>query len=137
MVVTNGSKEVSFVYNTKTDADQLPLKELIIDLGYRDDGGSYEQIKWPVGNYGDSLRYINKVLTYTKILQGDDGDNICAGPNNLIPTSTTLRCGNRSCCFVKPKVMIKDNWDRCNGGACTSRLTYGLEYSNYIRVDQN
>lgn len=132
LVVTDGSQEVNFAFNTKADPDQLPLTEIGIHLGYRPKNETdYKVITPGPGNYNDGLRnFRTSILSYRQIRDGDDGDNLCSdSPNGAVTGRGT--CGNKPCCFIKPKVIIKDNWGYCNGSPC------GLDFPNYIRVDQN
>lgn len=136
LVVTDGSRELNIAFNTKTDADQLPLKKMQIDLRYRDDVTSPSKRIILSGNYGDALRNLRTTLSYEQIKNGADGGTFCRDAGTLIP-GTTVTCGVKACCAIKPKIEIKDNWDRCNGACGTGSVINGEAYGNYIRVDQN
>ncbi len=127
LAVTDGSKEVAFAFNTKTDPDQLPLKTLQIDLGFNDTATTNKIIDFPVGNYGDALRHLKTIITYSQIYPLNNSK--CEDPNVTV-AGTGVTCGVKPCCVIRPKVLISDNWGLCNGSPC------GTLFGSYLRVDR-
>lgn len=137
LAVTDGSREVTFAFNTKTDPDQLPLRKITIDFGYKlNELDPKNQGIELTGDLGDSLRYFKKVLSYdgpSGVHNSYEYFRRCANANSTVGT-TGISCGAKPCCVIKPKVLITDNWDKCNGDCSIG----GFAPANaYIRIDQN
>ncbi len=132
-ITVNGRSDTLFTFTTKTDPDQLPLKEIIVKLDYVDpDSPIGEEAKTGLsgGNYNDAIRYFKKNLSYANITREDA--NRLPGPNQKCTTANSSvnggTCGSKACCILKPRVAVKDNWERFNGNN-------GIEFNGYIRVE--
>lgn len=87
------AKDVVLSFNTQTDPEQLPLKSIMIDWGYKDANNAPVTVELS-GNLAD--------INPRRIVH--HYDYFVMAPDNLGGVCTTTRC------IVKPKVTITDNW---------------------------
>lgn len=87
----NGSGNAALSFETKTDVEQLPIKEIVINWGYKDNVDI--PVKTTLGpNLADvNPRYVNHFLDYFII---NNGHNDCPG----------------NTCTLNVSVKITDNW---------------------------
>jgi len=94
--IIKGSGIATLSFNTQTDPEQLPLKTIVIDWGYKDTE-NIEQITTLSGNLADlSPRVINRWFDYYLV-------------NNQINRTLGV-CTNNDTCELIPTITITDNW---------------------------
>jgi hypothetical protein len=128
LVVINSQTPAVLKFETKTDANQLPMEKIELFYGYN--VGSSEKTLPFLSGVGDSNpRYLTQAFDYNEINTYDP--NRCALAYQA-PTNNpgSLSCGARPCCIIKPAIKVTDNWGYYNGSR-------GQAYSGYVRVEQS
>lgn len=101
-IVVNGSADVTLSFETQTDPEQLPLKNITIKWGYSD--GSGEKKYELNGNMADvNPRQITHRYDYYAL---NSFGNTCYSNFNSICQ------GAEFCCEAIPNISITDNWGR-------------------------
>lgn len=93
-VEINGSRYITATFETAIDVEQLPIKKLAIKWGYKDDLDA-DVITDLGSNLKDGFRSVTKQIRYSDI---DNYNNVA------------LCTGNPKVCYIKPSIIIKDNW---------------------------
>jgi hypothetical protein len=106
-VDVNGETELTISYVTTTDAEQLPINEVILDYGFRD-GSETKKVTLQRGGGDNNPRSASTVFNYTDIDKGENND-ICKPKNGIIGG---VQCVNAACCVLKPSLKITDNWEK-------------------------
>ncbi len=101
-IIVNGSADVTLSFDTQTDPEQLPLKNINIEWGYSDASGPKQhQLS---GNMADvNPRQITHRYDYYTL---NNQNNTCYNNFNQICQ------GAEQCCEAIPNISITDNWGR-------------------------
>ncbi len=106
---SNGFAHLAF--NTKVDADQLPMVMLAVDWGDNETTTitGVEMRDRPNANTPHSLYHLYSYW-----------DLKIKANRGIIPASSCTYVAGVGQCTVAPKVQIKDNWGWCNGGSAVN-----------------
>ncbi len=116
-IFVRNSENVTLSFDTHTDPEQLPLKEITIDWGYK-----IFAIPTPIrvttpltGNFADiNPRALTKLYRYNEVATVENGDLFHENDPACGGSAPTYD----SCYILTPTVTIKDNWGKTpNGGA--------------------
>ncbi len=105
-IFINQRDYATFSYNTKTDAEQLPIKKIKIDFGYNVNADTRAEYTFDNANFADiNPRYYSKLYEYS------DVDSI--HNNGYRSNDPALCAGDAPCYELTPVITITDNWGKC------------------------
>lgn len=108
-IIVNGSADVTLSFETQTDPEQLPLKNITVKWGYSD---TSSEKKYELnGNMADvNPRQVTHRYDYFAVNAGRQ----TLGAEQVCYVNSEQYCGSptTSCCHVTPKISILDNWDK-------------------------
>ncbi|PIR13104.1 hypothetical protein COV49_03320, partial [Candidatus Falkowbacteria bacterium CG11_big_fil_rev_8_21_14_0_20_39_10] len=131
-VALNKNGFVNLTFNSKVDSQQQPLVMYAVDWG-DDEKMVVTGVEMRDRANEKNPHSLYHLYSYWDLKAKDAGGAADVNCDADCSISATV---NDSCCWVRPKVKIKDNWGWCNGGGSVHDCDQWQNYGGWIVVTE-